>query len=160
MHGTMLGRKPRSLRPGARCRAGPKPRGGTSARPPKGCTDRGRCSYANGRAHACARICIHGATSRRARVAHAKAGGWRVGAWFAVLLAWRVACALWRGLCACMLGRDSACLPAIPSAFACSCAWLMCSVICAKHALMCKAGSRVAWLAVCLARVCWVKLRT
>ena len=109
----------------------------------------------------CARMnsYVHCAKVRRG-AGNAEAGGWRVGARFAALLAWRAALLVWRGLCACMLGRTRACLPGIASAIASSCAWLVCSVVCAKSAAESKAGCRVAWLVLCLVRVCWVKLRT
>ena len=75
----------------------------------------------------------------------------------AALLAWRAACVQWRRLCACMLGRIRACLPGIASAIASSCAWLVCSVVCAKSAAESKAGNIVCHM-VCGVRVRWVKL--
>ena len=92
-----------------------------------------------------------GAWRRKSRASH---GAARV----PPLLAWRAACTQWRPLCARMLGRvNVACLPAIASAFACSCAWLVCSVFCAKCALMSNAGSIVHHM-VWGMRACWMKL--
>jgi len=86
-----------------------------------------------------------------------KHGAWCIGACIAALLAWRVACTQCRGLCARVLDRVCACLPAIAIALACSCAWLVCNVFCAKCALMSKAGS-IVHHTECGMRACWVKL--
>ena len=56
-----------------------------------------------------------------------------------------------------MLGSIRACLPGIASAIASSCAWLVCSVVCAKSAAESKAGNIVCHM-VCGVRVRWVKL--
>jgi purine-cytosine permease-like protein len=91
------------------------------------------------------------------RARRKKQVAWCIGACAAALLAWRAACTQWRRLRACLLGRVGACVPAIASAFACSCAWLLCNVICAGCALMGKAGSIVCHM-VRGVRVRWVKL--
>ena len=96
---------------------------------------------------------LHGARVRGAK----KRVALRIGACVAVLLAWRAACTQCRELCACVLDRVCACLAAIAIALACSCAWPVCNVICAKCAPMCKAGSIVHHMA-CGMRACWMKL--
>ena len=104
--------------------------------------------------HACA---FTRASSRRARARRKKRVALRIGARVAVLLAWRAACTHWRRLCARLLGRVCACVPAVASAFACSCAWLLCHVICANCAAESNAGSIVCHM-VRGVRVRWVKL--
>ena len=121
-----------------------------------------RLSLYSGGAPAVFRNTIHTHT-------HTRAGFTEQGAWhaksriciyrceMAALLAWRAACTQWRRLRSRMLGRIRACLPGIASAIACSCAWLVCSVVCAKSAVVSKAGSIVHHM-VCGMRACWMML--